>query len=202
MNETLLHRPFFALLGLIALLMALGTPINRLLFFVIPGWAQTGSPARSLVIVAFCLSLLAAMGLEALLQQVQQGAAGNKATHHRHAAALLGVAVPVLLAALGASAAARFAATSVRGVPFGDLMALAMLGLFKACVLVALGACVLALAPRLPHGWRRYVGAACVLITAADLLGWGIGYNPSVPPDKVYPTTPGVLGCNGTRLTP
>lgn len=49
------------LVGLVALLLAVGTPLNRLLYFGVPGWSSTGSPGR--VIVLFVLALCAIAGL-------------------------------------------------------------------------------------------------------------------------------------------
>ncbi len=69
---TVLGRPFVvgrgrsaAMVGLalIALLLALGTPLNRLLYFYFPGWSATGSPGRVgfLIVLAFCV--LAGLGV-------------------------------------------------------------------------------------------------------------------------------------------
>ena len=60
---------FFSGLALMALLLALGTPLNTLFYFLIPGFAQSGSPARCLVLWALALAALSAFGLDALLRQ-------------------------------------------------------------------------------------------------------------------------------------
>lgn len=43
--------------GVLALLLALGTPLNRLLYFLVPGWSSTGSPGRivCLFVLAGCV---------------------------------------------------------------------------------------------------------------------------------------------------
>ena len=46
------------------MLFALGTPLNLLTYFGIPGFSQSGSPARDLVLWTLCLAVLAAYGLE------------------------------------------------------------------------------------------------------------------------------------------
>lgn len=48
-----------SLVGLLGLLMAFGSPLNRLLYFYVPGWAATGSPGRAgaLVVFAGCVLL-------------------------------------------------------------------------------------------------------------------------------------------------
>ncbi len=57
---------FFALAALAALLLALGTPLNALLYFGLPGFAQSGSPARILELWTFGAAVLAAVGVDAL----------------------------------------------------------------------------------------------------------------------------------------
>ena len=51
------------LLGM-ALLVALGSPLTRWLYFYLPGFSATGSPARVLCLAAVSLSVLAGLGFE------------------------------------------------------------------------------------------------------------------------------------------
>jgi hypothetical protein len=53
-------------LSLLGLLLAFGTPINRLLFFYFPGWSATGSPGRSLVLIVLGVCALAGFGFDRL----------------------------------------------------------------------------------------------------------------------------------------
>ncbi len=175
------ERGFFAGLGLLALLMALGTPINLPFFFGVPGFGQTGSPARSLLLAAFSLSVLAALGLQALI-------AGKTAPRMR---LLFAIAAPVLVASFGASQAARFAAEAIR-IPFGELMTQAGPGLIKTLALLVLSAVTIVLLPRLTPTRASLAALFCVALTGVDLLSQGIGYNPSAPPAAVYPVTPGI----------
>jgi len=50
-----------AAVGVVALLLALGTPLNQLLYFAVPGWSATGSPGR--ISVLFVLAGCALAGL-------------------------------------------------------------------------------------------------------------------------------------------
>jgi hypothetical protein len=50
-----------AILAVFALLLAMGTPLNRVLYMYFPGWSSTGSPGR--VICLFVLALCALAGL-------------------------------------------------------------------------------------------------------------------------------------------
>lgn len=61
---------FFGGAALISLLMACGAPLNALLFFLIPGFKQSGSPGRILVLWSFCAAVLAGFGAEVLLKSM------------------------------------------------------------------------------------------------------------------------------------
>jgi hypothetical protein len=180
------ERGFFALLGGLALLMALGTPVNLPFFFLVPGYSQTGNPARSLILWAFALAALAAMGLHALLAMPKD--------EKRDRAALIAAFVPVLLAAIGASLASQFASEiSPRlGVTFGQMMSIAMPGIQVAAVLFVLSAATLFVLPRLNTERRTLAASVLILLAIADLALWGEGYNPTAKPDTVYPVTPGI----------
>ncbi len=52
-----------ACLGLFALLIAAGTPLNRLLYFGLPGWSASGSPARIEVLFVLAACSLAGLSL-------------------------------------------------------------------------------------------------------------------------------------------
>jgi len=62
------HVWFFSALCLLALMMALGTSINRIFYFCIPGFIKSGSPARVLVLYVFGASVLGAFGLDRFLE--------------------------------------------------------------------------------------------------------------------------------------
>ncbi|MDM7461745.1 MAG: YfhO family protein, partial [bacterium] len=57
---------FWLGVGLLALLIALGTPLTKLLYFYLPGYSATGSPARVLGLWAFSVAILAAYGSQAV----------------------------------------------------------------------------------------------------------------------------------------
>ncbi len=58
--------PYFAGVALLAALMATGTVVDRLFYFWVPGFSQSGSPGRALVLWAFAIAALAALGFEKL----------------------------------------------------------------------------------------------------------------------------------------
>ncbi|MBC8141640.1 MAG: hypothetical protein H7Y38_09400, partial [Armatimonadetes bacterium] len=92
-------KAFFALLAFLALLVAMGTPLNRLLFYAVPGYASLANPARVLGVWAFAVAALAAFGAQSLLDNTIK-----PATKTRGAGVAL--ATVLLVAAWGASGAA------------------------------------------------------------------------------------------------
>jgi hypothetical protein len=82
-----------AVVVLVGLLLALGTPLNGILYFGAPGWAATGSPSRALVI-----AVLAAMPLAALMWP-------EKTLNRKRAGIAAGVVVLVAVICMGGVAA-------------------------------------------------------------------------------------------------
>lgn len=174
-------------LALGAVLLAAGTPLNRLLYFGVPGFAQSGSPARCLVVFCLAQALLAGFGLEALL----------RAAERRWAASLplLGGAL-VLLGALGGAALLL----AERSMPLAGAREhlLAEIGrpaLLRALLLGAAAAGLPALLAWLLRdnapGQRRGTLAGVALCTAAGGGLWLAGpLLPTGPRADLYPDTP------------
>ena len=186
------ERGFAAILMGVALLLALGTLLNALFFWGVPGYNQTGNPARCLVLWAFAAAVLAAIGADAAVSAAWTNAAKNWA-------ALIGFALPVFLAAIGASLASRFAAAVLPNTAFGDLMTLALPGVQIALVWLVVSAGAMFALLRTPAQNASRVQAVCAALCAADLLIFGAGYNRASAPEAVFPVTPGIayLQANG-----
>lgn len=56
-------------IGVLGLLIALGTPFDRLLYFGVPGWAATGSPGRAGVLFVLSACVLGGLGASALVKE-------------------------------------------------------------------------------------------------------------------------------------
>jgi hypothetical protein len=56
-------------LGVLALLLAMGTPLNALLYFLVPKWSSTGSPNRVVFVFVLCASVLAAFGVDEAIER-------------------------------------------------------------------------------------------------------------------------------------
>ncbi|HEY84389.1 MAG TPA: oligosaccharide flippase family protein [Chloroflexi bacterium] len=67
------HLLFFAVLALLSLLFAFGTPLYAVLFYGLPGWNQLHSPFRWIYPFTFSIAVLAGLGVE----QVSRWAGGK-----------------------------------------------------------------------------------------------------------------------------
>ena len=167
---------FFAISAGLSLLLALGTPLNALPFFGLPGFAQTGSPGRILVLWSLCVSVLAALGAQAVL-----------AGHWRALVRGGGVFIATFLLSLAyavvwISRNARAGALAANLRSEGDLWRLP-LGLL-------LGAAAAAWLWYRGSISARGLGAALVILIGVDLLAAGYGFNRTTAPQNVYPVTP------------
>lgn len=102
-----------AAVGGFALLLALGTPLSRLLYFLVPGWSSTGSPGR--VEVLFVLSACALAGLA--VDRIAERKAQIRAAAGAVVGMLLALVLPNLATADGAAAPLRGLATTSGMLP-------------------------------------------------------------------------------------
>ncbi len=206
---------FFALLAVLSLLMALGTPVDALFYYLIPGFSQSGSPARSLVIWSFAAAVLSSIGIDAVLEApLVRNEAARKRT--------IGIGVGVLMIfALGISLAARSIQQTLPGfkelnVPLlGEALGRITEDWIRLLVFCAAGAVIISPALR---EWllksARYsaerirvflpIGATAAI--ALDLFVAGVRNNPTAGPESVYPVTPGIAymlnGIGHERIAP
>ena len=171
-NSDTFHTRFFIISAIVAMLFALGTPLNLFTYFGIPGFSQSGSPARDLVLWTLCLAILAAYGLEALLQ----GRTLGRATVYTWAA-LLGV--PLIATVLFIE---RQGQQFLRQIDRSDLL-----------ISLITAACALPLALRLSRSTqareRSILAATFTLLVVIDLFRAGYGFNTAAPLTQVYPET-------------
>jgi hypothetical protein len=165
-RETLAMVPFFFLLSLLSLVLAMGdhTPLYQLLFRYVPGFGLFQAPARLMIGYALGMALLAGIGADTLRLTARARTA-------------LRVTVVAGLGMAVAGTAARLALPAVR-TSFGDSML--RLGLTLALATVVL----LLQGGRLRKTrWKALVLA----LVFADLLAFGWGLAPGTDP-SVYRT--------------
>lgn len=170
---------FFGGLGILALLMALGTFVNRLLYFGIPGFTRSGSPARVLFLFMFSAMVLSSYGLEELLSNMRAGSTRVGRT------ILFSAGTAVLMAAILAVGT---------GVGLSDKIALpdfliqVLPEAKTSIVFLAAGLGILLLMLNGKIG--RQLGIILLFCTLiGDLLSFGMGYNPTSAKVDVYPKT-------------
>lgn len=163
-RKTLAMVPFFFLLSLLSLILAMGdhTPLYPLLFRYVPGFGLFQAPARLMIGYALGMAFLAGVGADTL-----------RLTPRTRTASRI-----IVVAGLGmaiAGTAARLALPAVRA-SFGDSM-------LRLGLTLALSAAVLLLQGRRLRRtrWRALV----IALVVADLLAFGWGLAPGTDP-SVY----------------
>ena len=173
---------FFAVAACVALLVAVGSPLAGLLYFGIPGFTQTGSPGRILVLWSFCGAGLAAAGLDRIIT-------AGAASALREAGKALGI-VAVIVALCLADLALWLQKNAAPGSFETILASAADLWRLPVCILFVAG---LALAAyRSGKMKQNAVVGLLVCVCGADLLISGMGTNRTVKPEEVYPITPAI----------
>ena len=179
------NSAFFAACAATALLMAMGTGVNRLLYFGIPGFAHSGSPARALYLYTFAVAVLGATGLDRLLDPEARRLVRVGHVCLASVAALLLTCVTLFLAN---AAWVR----SIALVSAVDLLVSAFSPVVTAAALLMIGLAVafLAAAGRVI---TQVAGGVAIGLLAADLLFSGIGYNLYSSRSEIYPETDAVV---------
>lgn len=181
---------FFAVLALLALLLALGTPLNAFFYFLVPGFGQSGSPARCLVLWALAWAALAAFGLDRLRESRPSG---------RELLLVFGGIIGILaLGLLLTMLSLMIVPSDTKWVPaFSEAMG--RIGPDWARLLVCLAACAVLM------GWkalnatidpatgvvlrRERLALPALILMTIELFSAGIQTNPTAPRTAVYPTT-------------
>ncbi len=159
----------FGLLTLVGLTAAMGTPVFRALFVLVPGVARTRDVTRFKLLLDAGLAGMAALGLDAVLIRRNRSA---RWTAIAASAGLLAVLVILTLTRVGTRLPASFLTS--RGL--------------RACVLTAAGLLLLVAIARFPRA-SRAGGIALLAVAAADLWLFGFGYHPFQPNGTMYPVS-------------
>jgi len=172
---------FFAVLGIFALLMALGTPVNALFYYCVPGFTKAGSPARILYLFVFSAAVLAAMGMDRLLRSKDADLRDNRATKWMF---LSGVGTLVICILLFAVNAVRVGGQlSMVDLLQGCSQEIRMFAVF---LLAGAGIPVLFLKGKIS---RQLCLMLVVGILSADLISFGIWCNATCTPAEAYAPT-------------
>ncbi|NLN77408.1 MAG: YfhO family protein [Armatimonadetes bacterium] len=172
------HISFFAGLTILALLLAAGTTVNRLLYFGVPGFSALGGPNRVLLLYSFGVAALAGFGADYYFQN-HTSAAESRPSILLHSLALL--AAPLFLFALTLWISWP---AFLSGAPLGDP---SHKSVFTAFCLIIISWLLLVECKRRPQFvWFPIFVLALI---AADLFYFGINFNPTCERSKIYPDT-------------
>ncbi len=144
-------------LGALSLLLAFGSPLNRLLYFAVPGWSSTGSPGRAVVLFVLAGAVLAGVGWSRLSEE------GAERPRRAVAAAfaIFAAAALALASLAGGSSEAWMPGVQPEAVRRIAASALADAMPIAALLLVSLSAVCL-----LPERWRSATPAAALALSA------------------------------------
>jgi hypothetical protein len=169
---------FLVIAGLFALLLALGSPVYYLFYWLIPPFRQLSGVARAVSLAAFAGAGLAALGTERLLADPPRVSRWFLPGFAIGALALVG-AVVAQYAGVVLSNDPKLA--EVRGFWWREM------ALFGALLLVAL--VLVHLRRRGRIGAHAFATAAFVVVVF-DLFRFGINFNPACNPKTVFFETP------------
>jgi hypothetical protein len=164
------HARFLAATGVVTLLIVLGTGLNWPLYHWVPGIANTGSPARFLILYVFALSLLGGVGVDDLARRVGRGP--------RPALLQFGLA-------LGFLAAAAFVLVPFLGAVMPGLGPVLLADMLPAALLAICALALLLVARHTRRAGVLPIGLTALL--ALDLLLAGHSHIHAVPRAWVYP---------------
>lgn len=171
---------FFAAVAVFTLLVALGTPLNRVLFYLIPGWSSTGGPARMLFVYSAAMAVLAGMGADAAANALRDAALARRFARH----------LTIAAAAIAAAAAAFTVILAlVYAVPLAALLEAPAINILVMLIVLPAGAAACWVAARRPGELHRAALAVLLTATVVDLFSFGVRYYLTAPRDQVYPQT-------------
>ncbi len=166
--ESAADRRYFAALGAVGLLLALGTPLCALFFYGVPGYRQFNATARSLCLFSFGGAALAAYGVDRVLSALGTAAAA-KATR----------SLLLVTGAVGMTGLAVFGAACVNWAwPLSDKWVAYEMGALRHLV----GFTLAFVAAVMVAGRRRKFAALIPAVCCLDLLAAYRGFNPTTDP--------------------
>lgn len=176
---------YFVVLAVFSLLLAIGTPLNYLIYHLVPGTSALGGPNRILVLFCFAGAMLAGFGGHWFAQLAQEE---YRATKRRLGYRALTVGGAVFFGLFIVAQSLASAQLTELGIDPNQAIAAAFgqYLLFAALLLAGLAVLGLYTAGLLP---KPFFAGLVILVIIADLFAFGIRFNPKAPVEQVYPET-------------
>jgi len=197
------HIGFFALLAVLALLVATGTPINELFYYAVPGFSALGGPNRILLLYFLGIAGLAGFGVDHFCEMSRVPTCWTRYRMRREVILVAASTVALVLAYVCFRAlipTERWWCV-LSGEPIPAFLSELML-----CAMSVVSVSILAL--RGTSKLRESLfSTLMVTVLVADVFAFGINYNPTCDRAKVYPGTKLTnelkrLTRNGERIAP
>jgi hypothetical protein len=151
-----------AAMAAIAALLAFGTPLNRFLYFLAPGWSATGSPGRIAVLVVLCLCVLAGLAVDRIEAEEQKPF---------KLLTVLGALLALVLALFPFLFGPTYSAAYPR--PLNDVDTIAKITVKDEMVVLFATLCIATAAMLLAKMNRRYIWALPVACTVSAVVAYG-----------------------------
>lgn len=162
-----------SLISLLSLLIALGTSINSIFYFNIPGFSSLGGPNRILLLFIFASSMLAGIGADHLICNINE-----KRKHNwNYLFTILGI-----LSAYFITSSIANNYTLSKNLSEFIHPSIAPLGIIAGIILMALMASYKLIS-------KNLFAILLLVICICDVFAFGINYNPVCDPKLVYPKT-------------
>jgi hypothetical protein len=173
---------FFALLSGLALLCALGTPVNLFFYHFVPGFSSLGGPNRILLLYMLGVAALAGLGADQLATRAPDATRLMGRIGYRN---VLAVATTAIVAVACYLIARSFLVQDM-GVSEPPEPFISIAGRFVVFFLAAAMLTILRSENLISRG---IFAIAAVGLIVADLFAAGINYNPICDRSSVYPQT-------------
>jgi len=176
---------YFLVLAVISLLFTLGTPVNYLAYYFMPGTSALGGPNRIIVLFCFPGAMLAGFGAHWFIQLAQEE---YMATHRKMGWRALAISVAQLTVVFIAAQVIMSSSLKALGADPNQIIQAAFNQYLSFFSILIAGLAVLALytAGQL---YKPFFATLVIGVIVSDLFSFGIGFNQTVPREKVYPQT-------------
>ena len=175
---------YFALLSFLAIITALGTPINYLFYHLVPGFSALGGPNRILVLYLFGIAALSGFGIDYFAKYAEnkinwRGKQLASGTLQTLTIFLILIVFFVIFQCLASNFVVRFTGQSP------DVLNASGKG-FVIFLLVSL---IILLTRASSSISKSLFSILAIALIAADLFSFGINYNPTSDRKLIYPQT-------------
>jgi len=181
------YSGFFALLALLAILSATGTPINYLFYYLIPGFSALGGPNRILLVYFLGIAALAGFGTTLVADHFTEKVVWRWG-RQKPPAGMLAMMAAVFAVLMLAVTALHISLRFVMGLDAASCWPVWGAGM-EVWVVLVVASLLLVFARICTSASGGLFSVLAVAVVTADLFAFGVNYNPTCDRSRVYPET-------------